>query len=150
VIAQHLGASGGEEALHPDAVQALVRLRQYQDEGQLLVARTSRLLEYQRVSEHLAYEVSSEGRLEIEIAAVRDPVIGTFVPTVEQLRGVTFHVPEPASVALFVNGRPIPKRELVRADDDPGGPIVGIRWFKADSTDQVAALAGAQPVQARA
>jgi hypothetical protein len=150
VIAQNLGASGGNEVLSADAIGALRRLRQHQDDGRLLVARTSRMLEYQRVSEHLAYEVGSGGRLEIEITSVRDPVLGTFVPAIEQLRGITFHVSDPSDATLFVGGRPIPKRELVLAEDDAGGPTIAIRWFKPEIADQAAAFAAVQPVQARA
>lgn len=150
VVAQHLCAVAEDEWFPAETVEALRRLRAYQDDGRILVARTSRLLEYQRVANHLEYQIRGDGRLEIDIVAVRDPVIGTFVPELEQLRGITFHVPDPAATVLFLGGQPIAKREIVRSSEDPEGPSVGVRWFAADVSDHVASFRSSQATPASA
>jgi hypothetical protein len=141
VIAQHLGAAGGPGGFGPEAIAALRRLRDYHEAGKVLVARSSRVLEYNRVVEHLEYELRSSGRLDIDIVAVRDPVIGTFVPTLDQLRGVTFYVEDPDATFLHVNGRPIARRDLVRSPSDGTSPSIGVAWFRRELTDHAAAFA---------
>lgn len=137
IVAQHLGdlhESGAE--LPPPAVLAARRLRDYQDTGLILVARTSRLLEYARVSQHLVFDVRGNGaQVYVDIRSVADPVLGTFVPTLDQLRGVTFYVTSPSTTHLLLNGTPIRNAELLRSDSDGTAPSIGIRWFEPDRTD---------------
>lgn len=139
VAAQHLGDFKGRTGFSPAAIETFRRLREYQDEGRILVARTSRLLEYSRVSQHLRFETrGNSGQLYIDITAVADPVLGTFVPTFEQLRGITFYVPEPDATHLLLAGAPIRNSELVRSPNDGTDPSIGVRWFEPDTTDYVA------------
>jgi hypothetical protein len=141
IIAQHLGELRDGEHFAPATVDAFRRLRALQDAGRLLVARVSRLLDYHRAAAHLEFQVRRTGRLDIDITAVRDPVIGTFVPSFEQLRGITFYVEDPGATTLFLNGRPIPKRELVVGASDGAARSIGIRWFDENATDHAASFA---------
>lgn len=136
VAAQHLGDFKERTAFSAGAVETFRRLRTYQDEGRVLVARVSRLLEYARVSQHLRFETrQTPAGVQIHLAAVEDPVFGRFVPTLDQLRGVTFYAPDPAATHLFLEGVPVPEPEIVRSATDGVAPSIGIRWFEADTTD---------------
>lgn len=136
VIAQHLGDLLGPRMYSAETAGAFRRLRAYQDTGKLLVTRTSRLLEYSRVSEHLEYGIAvAPGQVAIDITAVRDPVAGTFVPTLDQVRGMTFYVKEPDNVELYLNGRAVSEDEIQRESSDGTSPSIGIRWFTEDTTD---------------
>lgn len=136
ITAQHLGDLASEQELSPAAVEVFRDLRARQDAGDILVARTSRLLEYSRVVRHLRFEVRGGAeQLYVDITAIMDPVLGTFVPRLEQLRGITFQVPDPTKTHVLLNGRPIPGRELLRTAPDAAERAIGIRWFAADTTD---------------
>ncbi len=150
ITAQHLGDLAGEQELSPAAVEVFRRLRARQDAEDILVARTSRLLEYSRVSSHLSFEVrGSADQLYVDITAVMDPVMGTFVPTLDQLRGITFFVPDPTKSHVLLNGRPVAGRELIRTAPSDPEPTIGIRWFPEDVTDHTVAAAPVHAGSAR-
>ena len=65
-------------------------------------------------------------------------VVTLIVPTLDQVRGVTFNVPESAMTDLFLNGQWIPRRELSQSSGSGEEPSIGVRWFKPDTTDHVA------------
>lgn len=139
IAAQHLGDLKDSDDLPTTAVETFRLLREYQDQGLIQVARTSRLLEYARVSQHLQFEThGSDRQLYVDITSVADPVMGTFVPTLDQLRGVTFYVTDPANTHLLLNGEAIRGAELLRAPSDGTAPSIGVRWFKPDTTDYTA------------
>ncbi|PWI57045.1 hypothetical protein [Sulfoacidibacillus thermotolerans] len=133
VIATHLEGNANEYPLNQQTIEALVHLAHMQDHGLILVARTSRLLQYNLVQQGLQYRVfynNQNGITEINITEVRDPVDGNFIPTWEQLRGITFHVENPSYVTLTINGVPVPDAELVRS-----AHTIGIRWYTPDTTN---------------
>lgn len=145
VFAQHLGALAPMTTFDREMAAALRRLRRWQDDGLILVARTSRLLHYNRVRDHLRFKVVSGGdRLVIDIEAVEDPVRGRWLPELEDLRGVTFTIEaRPGEtdawpgqpVALFLGGEPIAAHELATRHEEAGCRTIGIRWFEADAAD---------------
>jgi sulfotransferase family protein len=140
VVAQHLGALAGPQGYgttySDPAVDAFRTLADFRDRGLVLVSATSRLLEYNRVSEHLVYRsFESADRETIRIDKVADPVFGDFVPTVQQLRGVTFAVADRERVELTVGDEPVPDELVVRVRDEKEGDLVGIAWHEPDATD---------------
>lgn len=138
VAAQHLGDLRDADWFPPEAAEAFRRIKRYEDEGLTLVARVSRLLEYARVSQYVRFDVRGPARqLYIDIDSVADPVLGTFVPTLDQIRGLTFYVPEPETTYLLLAGEPIRNAELVRSPSDGNGSSIGVRWFEPDTTDYV-------------
>lgn len=139
IAAQHLGDLSGGDRFEPVAVETFRRLRRYQDEGEILVARVSRLLEYARAAEHVRFDIRGNARqLYIDITAVADPVLGTFVPSLEQVRGLTFYVPDPTTTFLLLDGVAIRNAELERSPSDGTAASIGVRWFEPDTTDYVA------------
>src|SRR6266511_4137657 len=143
IVAQHLGTLAGprghETAFDDDVVDSFKKVAEYQDKGRGLVASTSRLLEYNRTSEHLVFEASDEGEVQkIRIVKVADPVFGDFVPTLEQLRGITFSVSDRERTELRVGDDSVPERLIVRAGSEEEGDQVGIAWHEPDLTDHTA------------
>ena len=131
VVAQHLGGGADPWPFPAEAMDALRLLADYQRRGLILVARTSRLLEYIRVRDYLEYTYSSESGSEIiDVISVNDPVIGASAPQAEQLRGITFYAQSPARAAVRINGADVPERLLQR-----GADTVGFKWHDPDYTD---------------
>lgn len=136
VVAQHLGSVGPLNVLGADAIAAFGRLAAYQRDGRILVTRTSRLLDYHRMRDHLEYSVrvTPTGAI-IRIESVADPVFGDFIPTVDDLRGLTFEVDDPTSFRFSLGETLIEEAETYRTTGGSGGGTVGIRWWPTDVTD---------------
>lgn len=136
IMAQHLGFFGPLQAPDRNCVTALRRLRRRQDEGRILVARTSRLLHYSRVRDHAVHRVIPVGdRWAVDIRHIDDPVRGRWMPRLEDLRGLAFRVDHPERWLILLDGRPIDDAEIVRASADPDDTSIGLRWFAEDHTD---------------
>lgn len=135
IAAQHLGTARPMNVLGTPAADALRRLAELQEAGEILVARTARLLHYNRVRDNLRYtaEVGGDG-LTIDVLAVDDPVLGESVPTVEELRGVTFGVEDARRTRLRVAGREIAP-DLLRRSADETEETIGVEWYEPDYTD---------------
>jgi hypothetical protein len=144
IVAQHLGILRGRDHFTDLTIEAFRRLKRYEDEKRILVASSGRLLRYERIRDNLEVTVQPEaGHDVVDLARVADPLFGTFVPTFEDVRGITLHVPEPARVKLLVGGSPVPAGEVVRAEGrSGGGPSIGVRWFERDVTDYARAWTG--------
>jgi hypothetical protein len=137
IIAQHLGVLRGETRFPPATIDALRRLKAYEDENQILVTTVGRLVRYEQVRDHLELAIVEDGeRIIIDLARVADPLFGAFVPTLDDVRGVTLHVADPDRVQLTVAGMSIPAEEIVRAAaHGRAEPSIGVRWFERDVSD---------------
>lgn len=72
----------------------------------------------------------------IVIDQIRDPVLGYYRPTLEQLRGITFYTSNPQATTLKVGRFTIPKEQLVSNQPDyTGQPSIEIKWFPANTND---------------
>lgn len=132
VIGQHLGIR--RKDLNRSAIDGLLRLKEKSQAGQILVARLSRLLEYNRVHQHLNYRVFYQGqKLVIDIVGVDDPVFGYFVPSLEQIRGVSFSPGiDPGQTRLCLAGAELKDQDLIRASREQ---VIGVKWFEPDYHD---------------
>ncbi|WP_435099421.1 hypothetical protein [Halorubrum sp. N11] len=134
IVGQHLGCR--DRLLPESARKSLKRLRKRQDDGKILVARTSRLLEYNRVSQFLEYDITTEGdRSNIEIERIRDPLLGEQTPSIEQVRGVTFYTDNPSKTDIYLAGDPIPESNIQRNPTDGESSSIGVQWFEPDKVD---------------
>lgn len=134
IFGQHLGFTRGKP-FPESGIEALRRLRSYQDRGDILVSRTSRLLEYMRQQKCLRWSSRlQDDRLVIDIKSVHDDIYGPQKPMLSRLRGITFLVDEPETTDITIQGEPIFAGELVRSP--PGSDAsIGIAWHSADTTD---------------
>ncbi len=144
-LADELYKRNGNGWFNAETVKALRRLRAAQDNGRILVARTSRLLRYNLVQDMLSkyhdsrYGYTREYRNGIEsivIHEIHDDVFGAFRPEPEDLRGITFYTADPARTRIFIGDRPVsPSLLQVNPADETGLPSIGFKWFPPDTTD---------------
>jgi hypothetical protein len=133
VVAQHFGGTAYYQPFLAEACGALRRLSGYHNRGEILVARTSRLLEYLRVRDHIVFGTSGTT---IDITAIDDPQLGyDGSPGLDSLRGITFYVDSKNNAQLSVNGVLVPEDFIVRAVDKAGRDTVGISWFEDGTSD---------------
>jgi hypothetical protein len=139
VMAQHLGKGSDPKVFNPKDIQALRLLKSYQDEGKILVAGTERLLNYARVNRHIAYTLlQAEGNYYINLEKIMDPVLGESIPTLEDIRGLTFYVDDPEKYSILLNGNDISAVEIQRNEaDKSGNKSIGIKWFSPDYTNYI-------------
>ncbi|HVJ49743.1 hypothetical protein [Desulfitobacterium sp.] len=137
ILAQHLGKGNAAQVFNSNDAQALRLLKNYQDEGKILVAGTERLLNYARVHHYIRYEVlQADGKYYINLEKIADPVLGESVPTLEDIRGLTFYVNEPEKYTLLLDLKLIPDEEIKsNKADKSGNKSIGIKWFTPDYTD---------------
>jgi len=129
VIATHLEGNADKNPLSTSAIESLTRLSHIQDRGKILVARTSRLLTYNLVRQYLQYRTwSTHGTTMIDILAVADPVDGAFVPTWQQLRGITFTVPSGRRTRIELRGLPLPAGLRALSTH-----TIGVKWYPPDT-----------------
>jgi hypothetical protein len=123
--------------LSPASIDAFRLLKAYQDEGKILVAKTSRLLRYNLALDHLAFTASElHGATVIDVGAIQDTQFGEFVPAVRDLRGITFYVSDNSKAEIRIQGSSVPETEIQRnRSDETGRQSIGIPWFQPDYTD---------------
>lgn len=131
IIATHLEGNANRQPLNDQTIAALRHLAALQRQGRILVASTPRLLLYNLVRVGVRYDVlRTDGRVIIDIRQVVDPVDGNFIPTVADVRGLTWDVPYPQRALIEIAGHPVPPQDVVR------GPFtVGVAWYRADTKD---------------
>jgi hypothetical protein len=123
--------------LSASSTRSFRQLKVYQDEGKILVAKTSRLLRYNLALDHLAFtEAQVNGRTIVDITAIKDTQFGDFRPTMKDLRGVTFYVADSSKAEIRLCSTSVPEREIQRNPaDEAGKQSISIKWFQPDYTD---------------
>ena len=135
IVTQHLGGTALYQPFGTTARDALRRLAERQERGEILVVRTSRLLEYLRVRDHLVYEIVDSV---VNILAIDDPQLGyDDTPAIDALRGMTFYVEDMDASVILIGGEFVSEDFLVRATDETGRATVGISWFEADTRNYI-------------
>ncbi len=89
------------------------------------------------MTDHLVFAACQfNGQTIIDIKAVEDTQFETFTPSVTDLRGITFYVPDSHKAELRIGCARLPESEIQRNPaDDTGRQSVGITWFQPDYTD---------------
>jgi len=137
IVAQHLGKGSDGFPFNPIDIQALQMLKTYQDEGKVLVSRTSRLLDYARTQKAVRFTSTNiDGKTYININSIEDPVLGTATPTMDEIRGLTFYTDDPDNTYLLLNLTLIPTEQVQRNGLDRNSKkSIGIKWFRPDYVD---------------
>lgn len=136
IVTQHLGKGSNGFPFTKEGIQTLHLLKTYNDEGKILVARTSRLLDYARSHKYVHYSVVQlDGKTYININSIDDPVLGSTVPSIDDIRGLTFFVDDPSNTCLLLNFNPISAEDIQNNLQDGNGKSIEIKWHKPDYTD---------------
>ncbi len=128
IVYTHLGMHPEDSEIFQIATQKAFRnLEDEYRSGEILVTRTSRLLEYCLQQKYLnwSYHQGAAG-IRIIIKNVQDPVFGPFVPSINQLFGLTFYVPENVDVQIFLENQKIDQVQH-NLPDHTGRPSVTIQ-----------------------
>ncbi|MFW5708806.1 MAG: hypothetical protein ACOCX5_01165 [Chloroflexota bacterium] len=126
IIYTHLGlGSAPPSYLPPPTRRALRDLAAAYYSGDIYVTTTSRLLNYSVYRDHLCWKAILDTHYRIEITGVADPVSGWQQPTIKQLQGLTFYVPDSSRAEVYLYGRQL--TSITRnAPDHTGQPSVMI------------------------
>ncbi|WDL98325.1 hypothetical protein [Alicyclobacillus sp. ALC3] len=136
IIATHLSANNNYWPFSWPVIHAFQYLQKEQLGGHILVARTSRLLNYNVVQQYLHFTVLHTGnRSVVDIEGVADPVFGWYVPTLNDLHGITFYTNNPIQTTIEVNGKPVPANLLQRNTTDGYAPSIGFKWYAPNTTN---------------
>jgi hypothetical protein len=137
VVGQHFGGYNIGFPFDEKGIQALRMLESYQERGDILVARTSRLLNYAVAQKYVQYAIAEkDGETWVNITGIQDPLFGPQPPELDKVRGVTIYVKNPAKTHLLLNMKPLSADEYqINPPDETGKPSVGVKWFPRDLTD---------------
>lgn len=81
--------------------------------AKLIVAKTSRLLNYANVHKNVSYAKATENdKTYINIDYIDDPIFGRSVPDLDEIRGITFYCDNPEKVVLLLNKSKIDQNEI--------------------------------------
>jgi hypothetical protein len=117
VVYTHLGKNTGYPYISEPTRKALRLLEMEYRKGNIFITTTSRLLKYHLNNKYLQWRVDvKQGKKNIHIENVSDPVRGSFQPSVEDLGGITFYTDQPERTNILVAGRNI--TQIVRNDND--------------------------------
>lgn len=95
------------------ALEGLGRLRDFHKGGRVWTTSTPELLDYCFIRTFLQYAVRREqGKRVIDILCVSDPVGKGYVPTAEELRGISFECPTDLPVEMRLAGETIDRGRL--------------------------------------
>jgi hypothetical protein len=137
IATQHLGyIYRTADFFDKNSVQALNLLAKYQDDGKILVARTSRVLDYNLANKYLDFEIyKSENLVFININGIDDPVFGYKKANLEDLRGITFYTEAPKNSFIAIRGKLVDEREITYNKSDGVAPSISIKWFEKDTNN---------------
>jgi hypothetical protein len=109
VVYTHLGKNSDCSQVIAEETQVALRdLASEYERGNIYVTTTSKLLNYYLNHKYLNWSYDIKGdEVVITISGVEDPVFGSFVPTVQNLQGITFYVPDKDKVQIYVGGKEI-------------------------------------------
>ena len=109
IIYTHLGKNSDCSQVIAEETQTALRdLASEYQRGNIYVTTTSRLLNYYLNHKYLNWSYETKGdEIIITISGVEDPVFGSFVPTTEDLQGITFYVPDKEKIRIYINDKEI-------------------------------------------
>lgn len=127
IVYTHFGVKTDNSLYIPTGTQsALVNLANEYRMGNIYVTTTSKLLNYHVMHKYMNWKYKEiENYIYLYISDIKDPVIGTYVPKVQQLKGFTFYVPEGKGIRIFIGENEI-KNVRINPKDHNGMSSVTI------------------------
>lgn len=102
-----------KEVFSAQALEGLTRLRRFYEEERIWVAPTSEILHFTFIRAFLEFAVRFENnRYCIQISHVNNPVGEAFVPTLEDLRGISFTCPAGVPIEISIDGEKVDRNHI--------------------------------------
>jgi hypothetical protein len=102
-----------KEVFTAKTLEGLTLLRRYYDIKRIWVAPTSKILNFTFIRAYLEYNLRIvNDRCIIDILRIRNPVGEPFVPSIDDLRGISFECPIDELVKVQIDGKPIEENKL--------------------------------------
>jgi hypothetical protein len=144
VLAQHLCSNNDVNPFTESAVNALRMLAREYEHGNVLVARTSRLLQFNLTQKYLRYYMTYSGdKVVIHLAYIDDPVFGKHSVTLSDIRGVTFYTSDPDRTEINIWNLSLDPALIQRNPTDGVAPSIMVKWYPRDQKDYSIIPAGA-------
>lgn len=105
-------------------------LKSYQDDNKILIARSIRILNYDLAYRYLAWSHDTVND-KIIITSINDPQKGSYIPTLDDIRGITFS-DTTINTKIYINQSEIDSAYISKHLNNT---ITMIKWFDADYTD---------------
>lgn len=117
IIYTHIGKNNSYPYFSKATQKALRLLEREYRNGNIYVTTTAKLLRYYVNSKYLIWHSSINGNeRNIYISCISDPVRGSFVPTIDDLRGITFYTDDPANTHILLQDKAV--IEIVSNEND--------------------------------
>lgn len=117
IVYTHLGNNKGYPYISKETQNALRLLEREYKKGNIYVTTTAKLLKYYVNNKYLVWHSSINGKdKNIHIVNISDPVRGTFIPAINDLRGITFYTNDPANTYILIQDKKID--EVIRNEID--------------------------------
>jgi len=132
----HLGKNQGPPYMSRATVDALRYIKRKYDHDSLLVATTSKLLNYYVHREYLFWQWERRSdTVFVMIDSIANEVEGVFIPDTFDLQGLTFYLPESHAVSLTVAGQSV--RFTRNGRDETGRVSISIPWHRPSPPDDI-------------
>ncbi len=120
IVYTHFGMNSNcSEFICEETQDALRNMASEFQKGNIYITTTSKLLKYYIIHKYLDWSYEDRaGKLRINIHSVKDPVFGSFVPSVQDLEGITFMVPHLSEAMIYLGNRRIKHVQKNNADDE--------------------------------
>lgn len=109
ILYTHFGKNFDCSQLIPQQTQKSLRnLASEYKNGNIYVTTTSKLLNYYTVNKYLnwSYEID-KNKIIIIIKDVQDPVFRSYIPSIDDLQGITFYIPDTKQAKIFIGDEEI-------------------------------------------
>ena len=119
IVYTHFGINSNcAKNICEETQDALRNLAKEFEKGNIYITTTSKLLRYYIIHKYLDWSYEDKGgRLRINIHKVKDPVFGSFVPSVQDLEGITFFVPHESKPIIYLGNKRIKHIRKNNADN---------------------------------
>jgi hypothetical protein len=105
IVYTHLGMNSDcHQYICQETKSALRNLARKYADGHIFITSTSKLLNYYINNKYLNWSFEKKkGEIIIRIDNIEDPVFGSFIPSIKELDGMTFYVPDKNQVKIYLN-----------------------------------------------
>jgi hypothetical protein len=109
IVYTHLGKNSEcSQYICKETRNALRNLSDEFEKGNIYITTTSKLLNYRVNHKYLDWSYENKKKdISISITNVKDPVFGSFIPSVQDLEGITFYVPDDSEPIIYLNDKRI-------------------------------------------